>query len=138
MKENDNKYLDDFAKKVIKKTSLESPSIHFTSEIMSQVTAFSNSKVTVYKPLISKKVWVLIAISFIALSIYLVLGAETQESSWFSTLDLSFLQNNKVSNTLSGFTMSKTLMYAVTFFGIMLCIQIPFLKNYFDKRLDFN
>ena len=33
MKENEDKYLDDFTKKIIKKASLESPSIHFTSEI---------------------------------------------------------------------------------------------------------
>lgn len=138
MKENVDKQLDNFTKKVVKKTSLESPSIHFTSEIMSQVKAFSNNSSTVYKPLISKKTWVFIALGFVTLTIYLIFGAETQQSSWFSSLDFSVLQNNKVSNALSGFTMSKTLMYAVMFFGVMLCIQIPVLKNYFDKRLDFN
>ncbi|MCF7567024.1 hypothetical protein L3X37_01425 [Sabulilitoribacter arenilitoris] len=137
MKENDDKYLDNFTKKVIKKAVLESPSIHFTSEIMSQVKAFNNSKVTVYKPLISKKAWILIAIGFISICVYyLILGTEIEKSGWLSTLDFSVLSNNKVSNTLSSFTMSKTLMYAVTFFGIMFCIQIPFLKNYFDKQLE--
>lgn len=127
MKENEDKYLDDFTKKIIKKAALESPSIHFTSEIMSQVAALNDKSVTIYKPLISKKVWFLIALSFVVLCTYLILGTETEKESWLSTLDF---------NALSGFKMSKTLMYAVVFFGLMFCIQIPFLKNHFDKRFE--
>ncbi len=131
MKENEDKYLDDFTKKIIKKASLESPSIHFTSEIMSQVSALNKSKVIAYKPLISKQTWVLIALSFIGLCIYLIFGPETHQSSWLGSLDFS-----KFTNVLSGFTISKTLMYAIAFFGLMLCIQIPVLKNHFDKRFE--
>jgi len=136
MQEHEDKYLDSFTKKVIKKADIEAPSIHFTSEIMSQVAALNNTSVTSYKPLISKKAWGLIALGFIMLCVYLVLGAETEKQSWFSTLDFSVLSNNKVSHALSGFKISKTLMYAIAFFGLMLCIQITFLKNYFDKRLE--
>ncbi|PIA82246.1 hypothetical protein BFR04_10790 [Gaetbulibacter sp. 4G1] len=131
MKENEDKYLDDFTKKIIKKASLESPSIHFTSEIMSQVKALNKSKVIAYKPLISKQTWVLIALSFIGLCIYLIFGTETHQSSWLGSLDFS-----KFTNVLSGFTISKTLMYAIAFFGLMLCIQIPVLKNHFDKQYE--
>ncbi|WP_034040632.1 hypothetical protein [Wocania ichthyoenteri] len=136
MKENEDKHLDNFTKKIIKKAASESPSIYFTSEIMAQVTALNNSSATVYKPLISKKVWVLIALSFVVLCAYLILGTETEKVSWFSTLDFSALSNNNFTNVLSGFTMSKTLMYAIVFFGLMFCIQIPFLKNHFDKRFE--
>lgn len=136
MKENEDKYLDDFTKKIIKKAALESPSIHFTSEIMSQVAALNDKSVTVYKPLISKKVWFLIALSFVVLCTYLILGTETEKESWLSTLDFNALSNNNFTNALSGFKMSKTLMYAVVFFGLMFCIQIPFLKNHFDKRFE--
>ncbi|MFD1163358.1 MULTISPECIES: hypothetical protein [Hwangdonia] len=136
MKENDDKHLDNFTKKIVEKAALERPSIHFTSEIMSQVAALNKGGVTTYKPLISKKVWTLIALSFMALCVYLILGSETQQEGWFGTLDFSILSNNKFTHALSGFTMSKTLMYAVALFGLMLCIQIPFLKNHFDKRLE--
>lgn len=136
MKENDDKYLKDFTKKVIKKADLESPSIHFTSEIMSQVNVLNNKNITAYKPLISKKVWVFIALGFILLCVYFVLGTETQQSSWFGTLDFSALSNNKLSDVLSSFTVSKTLAYAVALFGLMFGIQIPILKHYFDKRLN--
>lgn len=136
MKENDDKHLDDFAKKLIKKTALQSPSIHFTSKIMSQVSALHENRVTAYKPLISKKAGVLMALGFISLCAYLILNTKTQQSSWFSALDFNALLNNKLTNALSGFTMSKTVMYAVVFFGFMFCIQIPVLKHYFDKRLE--
>ena len=39
MQEHEDKYLDSFTKKVIKKADIEAPSIHFTSEIMSQVVS---------------------------------------------------------------------------------------------------
>lgn len=136
MRENDDKYLEDFTKKVVKRATLESPSIHFTSEIMAQVTALNNKQVTGYKPLISKKVWGFIALGFILLCAYFILEPETQKSSWFDVLDFSALSNNKFSSALSGFTVSKTLMYAVAFFGLMFGIQIPILKHYFDKRLE--
>jgi len=136
MKENDNKHLDNFTKKIIKKTTLESPSIHFTSNIMSQVTALNKNTITIYKPLISKKSWILIALGFISLCAYLIFNTETEQSSWLSTLNFNALTNNKLTNVLSGFTVSKTLTYAVALFGLMLCIQIPFLKNYFDKRFE--
>lgn len=136
MKENKDKHLDNFTKKIVKKASLESPSIHFTSEIMSQIAEFNKSTVAVYKPLISKKIWFLIALSFVALFTYLVFGAETKTESWFNTLDFSVISNYKLTNVMSSFTISKTLTYAIVFFGLMLCIQIPFLKNYFDKRLE--
>ncbi|MFD1614850.1 hypothetical protein [Gelatiniphilus marinus] len=136
MKENDNKHLDNFTKKIVKKAALESPSIHFTSEIMSQVSALNDKSITVYKPLISKKVWALITLSFVVLCVYLILGTETKQESWFSTLNFSALSSSKFTNALSGFTMSKTLMYAIVFFGLMFCIQIPFLKNHFDKRFE--
>ncbi len=136
MKENEDKYLDSFTKKIIKKASLESPSIHFTSEIMSQVKALNKSKAIAYKPLISKKAWVFISLSFIGLCTYLIFGTETQQSSWLNGLDFSLLSDSKFTNVLSGFTMSKTLMYAIAFFGLMLCIQIPFLKNYFDRQYE--
>lgn len=136
MKENDNKYLEDFTKKVVKNTTLESPSVHFTSEIMSQVTALNDKSITVYKPLISKNVWCLIALGFILLCAYFILVPETQQSSRFDAFDFSAFTNNKFSSALSGITVSKTLAYAVALFGLMFAIQIPILKHYFDKRLN--
>ncbi len=136
MKENEDKYLDSFTKKIVKTASLERPSIHFTSEIMAQVNVLSTSKAVTYKPLISKKSWIIITLGFTGLCMYLIFGTETQQSSWFANLNFSVLSDSKFTNVISGFKVSKTMMYAITFLGLMLCVQIPFLKKHFDKRFE--
>ncbi|MFI1745753.1 hypothetical protein [Thalassobellus sediminis] len=134
MKEAD-KHLENLTKKVMKDTGLESTSFDFTTSVMSQVEAL-NSSATVYKPLISKTGWSFIIALILALTLYLMLGVETESSSIFSSIDFSIFSNNKITNTLTSYRMPKTFMYAIVLFGVMLCIQIPLLKNYFDKRYE--
>ena len=54
--------LDKLAKKVVKYYKLESPSLDFTANVMQQVEASQISHITVYKPLISKRAWFVIAL----------------------------------------------------------------------------
>lgn len=136
MNENADKYLDNLTKKVIKEAHLESPSFNFTASVMSQVTELSNNSVTEYKPLISKTGWIVISIVFLALITYMILGTQEASISWFDSLDWSVLSNNKLTSLLSGFSIPKTLTYAVVLFGFMLCIQVLFLKNHFNQRLQ--
>lgn len=134
MKEVD-KYLDNLTKKIIKGADLESPSLDFTASVMSQVKAV-NSNVTVYKPLISKIGWVFIIASFLVLTVYLIFGTETESSSLLSSIDFSILSKNKITNTLTSFTIPKTFVYAIVLFGLMFWVQIPFLKHHFNQRLE--
>ena len=57
--------LDKLAKKVIKSSKLESPSLDFTANVMQEIEASQVSHITVYKPLISKRAWFVIAILII-------------------------------------------------------------------------
>ncbi len=136
MNENADKYLDDLAKKVMEEIPLESPSFNFKASVMSQVTELSNNSITTYKPLISKKGWLVISILFLALIMYTLLGIQEEPTSWFDTLDLSVLSNNKLTSLLSGFSIPKTLIYAIVLFGLMFSIQVPILKNHFNQRLQ--
>lgn len=137
MQDKTDKYLDDLTKKVIKIGSIESPSFNFTDTVMSQVEALNKNQSIVYKPLISKKTWTLILVGFLSILVYILFfGTQTESSGWLSKIDFSTLSNNRVSNSLSSFKLSKTFMYAIVLFGIMICIQIPFLKNHFDKRFE--
>ncbi len=136
MNENADKYLDELTKKVIKETPLEQPSFNFTASVMSQVAELSSNTVTTYKPLISKKGWIIISIVFLSLILFMLFGIQKESTSWFDSLDFSVLSHNKVTNLLSGFSMPKTLTYAIAFFGLMLCVQIPILKNHFNQRLQ--
>ena len=134
MKENVDKYLEDLTEKVIKDRSIESPSFNFTDKVMSQVNTVNESKTLVYKPLISKTTWVLIAIGFLAIMLYLLLfETQTEPSGWLHKINFGVLSSKEIS--FPSFKVSKTLMYAVVLFGVMFSIQIPFLKHHFDKRL---
>ncbi len=135
MKHNIDDHLDKLAKKVMYETSLESPSLNFTANIMAQVNAVKISDVTVYKPLISKNVWLLFAVVIASVCAYFVFGNSLEGMGWFEAIDFSFLPNIEISNPLSSFTVSKTFMYSIVFFAIMLFIQIPILKRRFDDEL---
>lgn len=132
MKEKADKYLDDLTKKVIKESAIESPSFNFTNAVMSQIEVLSKKQEIVYKPLISKTTWGLILVSFLAIIIYVLFsGNEPESTNWLGNINF-----NVITNALLSYKLSKTFTYAIVFFGLMICIQIPFLKNYFDKRME--
>ena len=130
MNENADKHLDNLSRKVIGKSAVESPSFDFTKNVMSQINALSTSSVTTYVPLISKKVWALIALVFAGIIGYVSFGTSEEKNSWLSDLDYEFV------NPLSNLEFSQTSVYAVLFLALMICIQIPLLKHYFNKRYE--
>ena len=137
MVEDINKHIDSLVEKVVKESSLESPSLDFTSNIMSQIEAVSQNEITVYEPLISKRVWLAISILVIVSLSYGILGNGLESLGWFDNIDYSIISNNKVTEVISGITFSKTLMYAVGLCGLLFFIQIPMMKHYFDKQLEY-
>jgi len=74
MVEDINKHIDSLVEKVVKESSLESPSLDFTSNIMSKIEAVPQNEITVYEPLISKSVWLAISILVIGSLSYGILG----------------------------------------------------------------
>lgn len=138
MKDRVAKNIDELAGKVMKSSSLETPSFNFTDSVMSKVLALSANKVTVYKPLISKTAWAFIAIGFIATIIFVIFGTQTEPSD----IDFSFLLNHKLTHAMANFnipnfTITKTFAYAFVFFALMICVQIPILKHHFNQRYKF-
>lgn len=126
MKESD-KEVEQFIEKIMKKTSLETPSFDFTSKIMAQVAVAEKSKVTVYKPLISKAVWFSISGIIFGVIIY----------SFFSgTTESEFDFNFKIPDLIPRIHFSDATNFAVLIVALMALIQIPILKNYFDKRFE--
>lgn len=135
MNDNIDKHIEKLVDKTMKKTSLESPSFDFTNTVMAQVNALERSTVTTYKPLISKPMWFVIFAVGLMIVMYILFGMTSTESGLLNSMDLSVLTDNRYSNALSGFKVSKTVMYGVVLFGIMLFVQVPILKHYFDKRI---
>ncbi len=137
MKEHTEQHLDKLAKKVMQSSSLESPSLDFTANVMVQVEASAISHITVYKPLISKKAWLIISILVIGSLSYGIFGSGLEGLGWFDNVDYSIISNNKVTEAISGITISKTFMYAIGLCGLLFFVQIPMMKHYFDKRLEY-
>jgi len=135
MKNNIEKHLDKLSEKVMRESSIEKPSSHFTSNVMSQINALKASATIVYKPLISQTGWFVIAIVVLAICGYFVFGNIMEGTNWLSVIDFSFITNNSITESLSGITFSNKTVYAVVLFGIMLFIQIPILKKRFDEEL---
>jgi hypothetical protein len=131
MNENTNKHLDHFIDKVMKSSTLETPSFDFTSKVMSQITATQKNTVTIYKPLFSKTAWGILILLTAGIVGFSVFSKDNTTLGWLDQLDFS-----RVSNVFSGIKISQTAMYSLMMFAVMLFIQIPLLKHYFNKRFD--
>ena len=128
MKESD-KNIENLIEKMMEETTLQSPSIDFTSSIMSQILVAEKAKIKPYKPLISTSTWIFIGITLAVLVLYNVFFAETQNN-----LEIGKSYTDKISALVSGIHVSKTLLYALLIVPFMILIQIGDLKNYFDKK----
>lgn len=131
MKEQTNKHLENFVEKVMQSSTLETPSFDFTAKVMSQVTVTSRSSVTVYQPLFSKSAWVIMLLLTAAILMYALFSNDTSTLGWFEKVDLT-----KVFNLFSGIQISQTAMYSLLMFAVMLFVQVPLLKHYFNKRFE--
>jgi hypothetical protein len=138
MKENVDKHIEIMLDKAMKRSALDSPSFDFTSNVMEQVEKLKNSTVTTYQPLISKPIWALILVGFIAFVTYIVLVNKPEASGWFNGFDLNTLNSDKLTSLIDGIHLSKIVVYGLGLFSLMLLIQIPILKKYFDRRIEFN
>lgn len=137
MKEHTEQQLDKLAKKAMQSSLLESPSLDFTANIMAKVEDLAISHITVYKPLISKKSWLIISILLIGSLSYGIFGSGFEGLGWFDNIDYSIISNNKVTEAISGITLSKTLIYAIGLCGLLFFVQIPMMKYFLDKRLEY-
>ena len=130
MKEND-KEIENLIERMMAENTLESPSIDFTSKIMSQVLVAKKSKIKAYKPLISKSTWSFIGLSLIGLTTYSVYSGSN-----ISNFEIVNLYSDKASALFSGIHLSKNILYAILVVPFMILIQIGLLKNYFDKKYE--
>lgn len=130
MKEND-KEIENLIDKMMAETTMESPSIDFTSRIMSQVLATEKSKIKAYKPLISNTTWIFIGTSLIALTVYSIFT-----NNDISNSETALVYLDKASTLFSGIHFSKNILYALLIVPFMILVQIGILKNYFDKKYE--
>lgn len=133
MKASEDKHIEKLIDHLMKDAALEAPSFDFTAKVMSQVTVAKTSNVTTYQPLISKKVFIAIFGSLTILIAYVLLNSDPATNSRLINLNYNLLANYNPVKTL-GFSNITT--YTVVLTAIMLCIQIPLLKNYYDSKFE--
>ena len=131
MNTNEDKHIEKLVDKMLKNQALESPSFDFTSKLMSKVTTSQSNSITTYKPLISGKTILTIAGILLALIGYSFFYDGTQTSKWIPHID--FVPFN---NLTALYEFSTVTTYSVVLTAIMLFIQIPILKNYYNNKFD--
>ena len=131
MKESD-KNLEQLIDKMMAEEKLQSPSLDFTSKIMSEVLILEEKKIKAYKPLISKPVWIAIGAAVAFLIVHVSLFSVSESNLKID--EIGTLYSNKISTAFSGIHFSKNILYAILILPIMILIQVGVLKNYFDKK----
>jgi hypothetical protein len=135
MEENKDTQIDAFLKKQLQDLPLESPSQNFTANIMDVIQQEESAASIQYKPLISKKIWFLVAAAITA--IFFIPFQKTEGSLLEKvSFDFSFLDQVKVSELFSGLSVSTTVFYGLLLFAVMMFVQVVYLKGYFAKRID--
>lgn len=133
MESKSDKKLNEFTDKFLKDFTFETPSFDFTTQVMSKIETLSNSRATEYKPLISKRIWVVLAMLVLGAFSFLIFANVQMESAFLSAIQSDIRSNLQVLNLLD-FEMPNVFLYGVVGFTFFISIQILLLKNHFDKR----
>ncbi|MDG1529627.1 MAG: hypothetical protein P8Q86_10405 [Polaribacter sp.] len=130
------KEIDAFTKKYVKEIKTETPSLDFTSNLMKSIQQLDAVKsVTVYKPLISKKAWLVVFAAIVAI---LFIPFNSSEKALFTLpeMNFSFFEKLNFSGMFQSVSVSNTTFVVALVFGLLLTIQIVYLKGFFEKRLN--
>ncbi|MCL9806053.1 hypothetical protein NAT51_10990 [Flavobacterium amniphilum] len=131
MSKNEDKHIEELVDHFMKDRVLDTPSFDFTSKVMSQVLTTKTSSITKYEPLISKKILITIFSLLLALIISSFFYDTTGSSRWAPHID--FIPFN---NITASYEFSAVTTYSFVLTAIMIFIQIPILKNYYDSKFD--
>ncbi|WP_053991788.1 hypothetical protein [Mangrovimonas sp. TPBH4] len=134
MKTEKDKELEQLVQKFMENSQKESPSFEFTSKVMEEIEQLSEVKRITYKPLVPKAVWWMLSVGLGLLVLYIALGAPAQGEGWSSYISLEQIKIPKW-NAFSGIKFSQTTMYGMVMLALMVMVQIPLLKHYFNSRL---
>ena len=132
MKSKEDKNLENLVEKMMKDTSLETPSFNFTSKVMSDVFSIEKKKSFSYKPVISKRTWLIIFAAIGSLITWMIFNVSENKTS--SNFDFRFVNVDKIFTIFSGFQFSSITTNIILLAMLMIFIQILFLKNYLNKR----
>ena len=132
MEERNKEQLDELMKKVMVSTDLETPSDDFLVHLMDRIEQESRAKIH-YEPLISNKIWCLIGAIIIVLIKVVYYNLDYNQDSWFAVFNDTWTLD--YTTNLPEFQFSNTTIIATIFLALMLCLQVGWLKQYYNKRI---
>ena len=114
---------DPFIKSIFDEGGIEEPSGNFTKQIINTIKAQSKESAFEYKPVISRKAWLVIAFIGVALFIYLILGTSPEGQGinlqgYNIKVDTTAVTGilNKIAFSFNLTPILKTSLIALTFF----------------------
>ncbi|VAW16712.1 hypothetical protein MNBD_BACTEROID03-16 [hydrothermal vent metagenome] len=136
MKEDKDKKLDAFIRKAVIEVGLENPTVDFTRSVLSKIQADAQkSTAFVYRPLISKSVWLMILTAIAGVFVYSIWENPSSEISWLAVSKLNrFAEFNLLANSLN-FYISNTVIYSFVGLAFFVWVQVFLLKSYMNKRI---
>ncbi|WP_109298855.1 hypothetical protein [Aquimarina sp. AU474] len=121
---------------IVKEAGAHNPSSGFSKSVMNEIHLLTPEKPLVYTPLISKKIWFVLALLMACITIGVFLYPSGNQSILDNT-DLSFFNfDMDIKNPLAGFTFYKTTLYGISFLAILFLIQIPVFKRRIDQNFS--
>ena len=133
MKDNMEVRLEELTTKIVQGAGLQKPSADFTSRVMLALEQQTQSAVTVYTPLISKRMWWVIGSAIVVLVGY-ILSANIE----FNVLQDAFTSVNsqlpqwQLPSYELDVAVPNTLVYGVLIMVVLLAIEIPLLKRKYN------
>lgn len=131
MEELDKKDMKD----LIKNAGVMGPSERFLHNVMDEIRISSIQDKITYQPLISKKGWILVGLTILAV-IILVLLMSGDSVSVFDKISSYLPDLSLKTNILKNFEIYDTTVYGILFLTIMFFVQISFIKKKIDMTLS--
>lgn len=128
------KNIEEFTKYIINEANVEEPSADFLIKVMASVQIErERSILKVYKPLISKSAWAIIALVIVSLIVFILTGT-SQNSIKLPTIHFSLFDKIASINLLERIHLSDTFTFSFVLFSLLIILQLVGIKNYFNKQ----
>ena len=134
MENKEDQNIEKLVERMLMNSDIEAPSPDFTQNVMSGIYASQKSRKVIYKPIFSKRTWLIIFTGIIAIFIYSFFNSNPHAPLF--EINFSWFRLNQLEKFLPNFKISFLTAYVILLAAIAVMVQIFFLKKYFDKQLE--
>lgn len=134
MENNEDENIEKLVEQMMSNTALKSPSVDFTQAVMSEVLATEKSKSLNYKPIFSRRTWLVIFLGIIVIFIYSFFSSAPATTIF--NINFALFKFDKLEKIFQDFKIPSLTGYVILLATLMIIIQTFLLKKYLDKRFE--